>query len=46
MTVVIPTSTPLGTFFLLACADDTNQVVETNNANNCTASATTVTITP
>jgi hypothetical protein len=39
----IPTSTPLDTYFLLACADDLSKVVETNN---CTPSSTTVTLTP
>src|SRR5882724_308905 len=43
--VTIPTSTPLGTYFLLACADDTAHVVESNEANNCLASTTTIQIT-
>jgi hypothetical protein len=29
-----------------ACADDLGKVVETNEANNCARSTTTVTITP
>jgi len=29
----------VGTFYLLACADDTNLVPETNETNNCSASA-------
>ena len=44
-TVTIPTSTTLGTYYLLACADDPNAVIETNDANNCIASATTVLVT-
>jgi subtilase family serine protease len=44
-TVTIPTSTPLGTYFLLACADDPNGVIETNETNNCIKSATTVQVT-
>ncbi len=34
----------VGTYYLLACADDTQQVVESDEANNCTASAGRVTI--
>ena len=44
-TVTIPTSTALDTYFLLACADDPNGVIETNETNNCIASATTVLVT-
>src|SRR5262245_40899193 len=44
--VTIPTSTPLNTYFLLACADDQSKVVEINETNNCTASATPVTVIP
>ena len=46
VTVTIPAATPLNTYFLLACADAPNTVVETDEANNCKASGTTVTITP
>jgi len=46
VTVTIPTTTPLNTYFLLVCADGLNTVVETNEANNCKASVTTVTVTP
>jgi len=46
VTVTIPTVTPLNTYFLLACADGPNTVVETDETNNCKASATTVTVTP
>ena len=46
VTVTIPAATPLNTYFLLACADAPNTVVETDESNNCTASGTTVTVTP
>ena len=46
VTVTIPAATQLNTYFLLACADAPNTVVETNEANNCKASSTTVTVTP
>jgi len=36
---------PLGSYFLLACADATDVVAETTDANNCVASATKVTVT-
>ena len=42
----IPTTTPFGTYFLLACADDTNQIVEANEANNCRAAAGTIVVGP
>jgi hypothetical protein len=41
-TVTVPGGTVADTYFLLACADDTGVVVESNNGNNCIASATTV----
>ena len=46
VTVTIPSTTLLNTYVLLACADDLNTVVETIETNNCTASATGVTVTP
>ena len=46
ITVTIPTATALGTYFLLACADSGNTVIETNETNNCASSGNTVTITP
>ena len=46
VTVTIPAATPPNTYFLLACADGPSTVVETNETNNCTASSTTVTVTP
>jgi subtilase family serine protease len=39
ITVTVPSSTPLGTYDLLACADDQKVVAETNEANNCRAAA-------
>ncbi len=35
----IPQNMPAGTYFLLACADDTNLIQESNENNNCTALA-------
>ena len=45
VTVTIPAATPLGTYFLLACADSLSAVAETNEGNNCTASAETMAVT-
>jgi subtilase family serine protease len=44
VTVTIPSTTPLGTYRVLACADDLAAVAESNEANNCLASAGTVLI--
>jgi subtilase family serine protease len=41
-TVVVPAATPLGTYRLLACADDTFKVLESDEANNCREAATPV----
>lgn len=46
VTLVIPAATPPSTYFVLACADGFNTVVETDEANNCRASATAMTVTP
>lgn len=35
-----------GTYYIIACADQTQAVGETSETNNCTASATTFTVTP
>src|SRR4029453_7459977 len=35
ITVVVPTTTPVGSYFLMACADDAHQVVEIEGNNNC-----------
>jgi subtilase family serine protease len=45
-TVKIPSNTVLGVYYLLACADDTNSVTETDETNNCAASTTRVNVTP
>lgn len=42
VTVTVPSSTALGTYYLLACADDAAVVAEVSDANNCIASATAV----
>ena len=39
VTVTIPPATPPNTYFLLACADDQNAVAESNEGNNCIATA-------
>lgn len=44
-TVTIPSSMPLGTYYLLACADELNAVAESNETNNCLTSAATVKVT-
>jgi len=46
LTVTIPSTTALGIYYLLACADDTNVVTETNETNNCIASSTMVQVDP
>src|SRR5262249_43746250 len=40
VTVKVPNSTPLGSYFVLACADDGSAVPESSETNNCRASAT------
>jgi len=42
--VTVPSSLSAGTYFLGACADETNAVSESNETNNCSASATTVSV--
>src|SRR6185503_3329507 len=42
--VTIPAAMPTGTFRLLACADDTKLVIESDETNNCLASAGAITI--
>ena len=44
--VWVPGSTPFGTYFLIACADDTQAVKEGNELNNCLASITRITVGP
>ena len=43
--VKVPSSMPVGTYTLLACADDRTDVAEGDETNNCTASVTTVIVT-
>jgi subtilase family serine protease len=45
VTVTIPATLPIGTYYLLACADDTSVVPETDETNNCIPSGTTVQVT-
>jgi hypothetical protein len=42
--VTVPLSTPIGTYYLIACSDDPNRVSESNDGNNCRAAATTIVI--
>jgi len=44
--VTIPTATPVGTYFLIACADDTKVSIEANETNNCVASTGAVKVLP
>lgn len=44
--VIIPTTTVAGTYYVLACADDTAAQYESHETNNCTASGTMVTVSP
>ena len=43
-TVTIPSAIAEGPYWLLACADDTAKVRETNDVNNCMASSSAVTV--
>ena len=43
-TVTVPLTTPVGTYFVLTCADDSDAVSETNEANNCRASGSLVVV--
>jgi subtilase family serine protease len=45
VTLTIPSAIPLRKYYLLACADDTAVVTETDESNNCRASAATVQVT-
>jgi hypothetical protein len=46
ITVVVPAGTAPNTYYVLTCADAASAVVETNEANNCTAATTRMTVTP
>ncbi|HLZ07278.1 MAG TPA: CARDB domain-containing protein, partial [Chloroflexota bacterium] len=43
-TVTVPRTTPLGAYYLIACANDSSRILERTKANNCTTSTTQVTI--
>jgi subtilase family serine protease len=45
VTITIPSGTPLGTYYLLACADNLTKVTESNEANNCLAAASPIQVT-
>jgi subtilase family serine protease len=44
-TLTVPSSTPLGAYFLLVCSDDTVKVKESDELNNCLTSGTTLSVT-
>jgi hypothetical protein len=44
--VTIPASTASATYYLLACGDDQNKAVESNETNNCKASAAKMVVQP
>jgi hypothetical protein len=44
--VTVPATAVAGTYYLLACADDRKAFAESNDKNNCTASASRVTVAP
>lgn len=46
VSVRVPSAVPTGTYYLIGCADVLNVVAESNEANNCEASTSTVIITP
>jgi Tol biopolymer transport system component len=44
VTVTVPLTTPFGTYYLLACADDTDAVPEDDEDNNCLPSSSTMVV--
>ena len=46
ISLTIPSTTPPGRHYVLACADDAAVVIETNENNNCKASSSQVTVGP
>jgi photosystem II stability/assembly factor-like uncharacterized protein len=44
--LTVPAGTPPGAYFLIGCADDRQAIAESNEANNCRASATKIMINP
>ena len=45
VSVTVPSNMALGTYYLIACADNTTTVTESDETNNCRTSATTVQVT-
>jgi subtilase family serine protease len=45
ISVIIPPNTAVASYFLLACADDATQVIESLETNNCKASTGKITVT-
>ena len=45
ISVTVPTASAPGTFYVLACADDTSLVIESDETNNCLASTSTIQVT-
>ena len=45
VSVTVATNMALGTYYLIACADNTTTVTESNETNNCRASVTTIQVT-
>ena len=45
VSVTVPSNMALGAYYLIACADNTTTVTESDETNNCRASATTVQVT-
>lgn len=42
--VKIPSDAPLGEYYVIVCADNMDQIAESDEANNCTASKKTITV--
>lgn len=40
--LTVPSTTPTGNYYLIACVDRMNNIAESNETNNCTASKTTI----
>jgi hypothetical protein len=45
VSVTVATTTAPGTYSVIACADDARAIVESDDTNNCRASATAITVT-
>jgi subtilase family serine protease len=46
VSVTVPAAAAPGTYTVLACADDTNVLNESDEDNNCRVSATSLVVTP